>query len=152
MYHPTAIIESLHIGSDTKIWAFTHISKGVKIGKNCTIGEHVYIGEDVVIGDNCRIQNGAQIFKGVIIEDNVFIAPHVVTTNDIFPQLPCEDWSDRFRSTVIRKGASIGANVTIVCGNIIGKGAMVGAGSVVTKNIPDNELWIGNPAKFKKQI
>lgn len=149
MTHPTAIIEA-PVPASTKVWAFTHISKDAVIGENCTIGEHVFIGEGVVIGNGCKIQNGAQLFKGVTIEDNVFIGPHVVTTNDIMPKADGKDWLDRFELTLIKAGASIGANVTIVCGVTIGYNAMVGAGSVVTKDIPNHEVWYGNPAKRDK--
>lgn len=149
MTHPTAIIES-HVPESTKVWAFTHISKGVEIGENCTIGEHVFIGEGVKIGNGCKIQNGAQLFSGVTLEDNVFIAPHVVTTNDIMPVADGQDWKDRFKKTLIKKGASIGANVTIVCGVTINEGAMIGAGSVVTSSVPKDQVWYGNPAKSKE--
>lgn len=151
MLHQTAIIES-EIPESTNVWAFTHIGKGVTIGENCTIGEHVYIGDGVIIGDRCRIQNGALIYKGVIIGNDVLIAPGVVTTNDYFPTLPVGDWSHRFKSTVIKDKVSIGANTTIICGVTIEEGAMIGAGSVVTRSTEPNGLYYGNPAKLKKII
>ena len=144
--HQTAIVETDHIGEGTKIWAFSHICKDAVIGKNCIIGEGVYIGPGVIIGNNVKIQNHALIYKGVIIEDDVFIGPNVVTTNDIKPQA-LGDWKDRFRETLIRKGASVGANSVIICGNTIGKNSLIGAGSVVTKNVENNALVYGNPAK-----
>lgn len=147
MIHETAIIESTDIGEGTNIWAFTHISKGAKIGKGCTIGENVYIGKDVVIGDRCRIQNGALIYEGVTMGNDVFIAPSVITTNDFFPELPVGDWTPRFRKTLIMDNASVGANSTSICGVILEKGCMVGAGSVVTKDVRENEIVVGNPAK-----
>jgi len=147
MFHPTAIVESESIGEGTKVWANTHIRKGAIIGKECTIGENVYIDEGVVVGDRCRIQNGALIYKGVTMGNDVMIAPGVVTTNDIFPELPVGDWSERFRETIIEDNVSIGANSTIICGIRLGKGCMVGAGSVVTKSVSSNVVVVGNPAK-----
>lgn len=150
--HETSIVESDNIGEGTKIWAFVHICKGVKIGKNCTIGEGVYIGPDVIIGDNCRIQNRALLYTGVEIGNDVFIGPGVVTTNDYFPTLPVGDWSERFKKTIIESNSSIGANSTIVCGCKIGQSSMVGAGSVVTKDVISGYLYFGNPARKIKNI
>jgi UDP-2-acetamido-3-amino-2,3-dideoxy-glucuronate N-acetyltransferase len=149
--HETSIVESDNIGEDTKIWAFSHICKGSVIGKNCVIGEGVYIGPKVIIGDNCKIQNNSLIYEGVILEDNVFLGPNTVTTNDHKPKVD-GDWknSDRFRTTLFKKGCSIGANSVIVCGVTIGENSLVGAGSVITKNIPPNSTAYGNPAKIKK--
>ena len=145
--HETAIVDDdVQIGSGSKVWAFTHISKGVQIGEGCVIGEGVHIGPDVVIGDNVKIQNGSQIYHGVTIEDDVFIGPCVVTTNDIRPKA-VGDWGDRFRKTLICKGASVGANATIICGVYIGRDALVGAGSVVTRDVQDKWVVYGNPAK-----
>ena len=144
--HPTAIVESDDIGDGTKIWAFSHISKGVKIGAGCNIGEGTYIGINVTIGNRCKIQNHCLIYEGVHIGDEVFIGPNVITTNDIFPRAVGE-WKHRFRETFIKKGASIAANCTILCGITIGEDAMIGAGSVVTKNIKPNYIAYGNPAR-----
>lgn len=149
--HETSIVETDCIGEGTKIWAFSHICKGVRIGKNCVVGEGVYIGNNVEIGDNVKIQNNSLIYEGVTIENNVFIGPNVVTTNDIYPRSQ-GDWSDRFRKTLIKKNSSICANSTIVCGNIIGENAMIGAGSVVTISIPDNMLAYGNPCRIKSKV
>ena len=144
--HETSIIETEDIGVNTKIWAFTHICKGSRIGSGCVIGEGVYIGPNVNIGDNVKIQNHSLIYEGVTIEDEVFIGPNVVTTNDIRPTAT-GSWSERFRETLIKKGASVGANSVIICGNTVGAGAMVGAGSVVTKDVEDNDTVYGNPAQ-----
>lgn len=148
--HPTAIVETDQIGDFTKIWAFTHICPGASIGQNCTIGEGVYIGPGVKIGDGCKIQNHALIYEGLTIEDLVFIGPNVVTTNDIAPRAD-GPWRDRFRPTFIRKGASIGANSTVLCGIEIGAYSMIGAGSVVIQSIRAGWLAYGSPAHHARQ-
>lgn len=130
IYEPSVIMPNAIIGNDNKIGAFVFIDNGV------------------VIGNRCRIQNGALLYNGVEIGDDVLIAPNVTTTNDYFPELPVGDWSHRFKKTIIKDRVSIGANATIVCGVTIGEGSMIGAGSVVTKDVPPNEVWVGNPAKF----
>lgn len=149
--HQTSIVETDDIGEGTKIWAFSHISKNVKIGKNCVIGERVYIGPNVTVGDNCKIQNNSLIYEGVSIDNNVFIGPNVVTTNDIMPNVS-GDWSERFKKTLFKSGCSIGANSTIVCGVVVGENSLVGAGSVVTKDVPQGTLGYGNPFKVKKYL
>jgi len=149
--HPTAIVETDFIGENTKIWAYTHICKNAVIGDNCNIGEGVYIGPNVIVGNNCKIQNHSLIYDGVTIEDEVFIGPNVVTTNDNFPRA-VGDWTQRFRKTLIKKGASICANTTVVCGIVVGSNAMIGAGSVVTKDIKDNYLAYGNPARHVRKL
>ena len=153
MIHDTTIIETelSNIGKNTKIWAYTHICKNVIIGCNCIIGEGVYIGPNVRIGNNCKIQNHSLIYEGLEIEDDVFIGPNVITTNDNFPRA-LGDWSDRFNKTLIKKGSSICANSTIICGIIIGENCMIGAGSVVTKNIKNNYIAYGNPARHIRKI
>jgi histone H3/H4 len=129
---PTAIIESEEIGAGTEIWHFAHVREKAKIGKNCTIGKGVYIDTEVEIGDNVKIQNFVSVYKGVKIEDNVFIGPSVTFTNDLYPRSSIPLNKDRICSTKVKKGASIGAHATIICGITIGESAMVGAGSVVT--------------------
>jgi len=150
--HPTAVVDSpAQIGEGTKIWHFAHLSENVSIGKNCVIGQNVFIGKNVSIGDGVKIQNNVSVFEGVEIESDVFIGPSVVFTNVINPRAFIER-KDEFKKTLIKRGASIGANATIVCGNTIGKYAMVGAGSVITKSIGSYELWFGNPALKKGMV
>jgi UDP-2-acetamido-3-amino-2,3-dideoxy-glucuronate N-acetyltransferase len=144
--HPTAIVENTKIGINTKIWAYSHVSKDVIIGDNCVIGEGVYIGPNVKIGNNVKIQNHSLIYEGVTIEDDVFMGPNVITTNDLYPDVS-NNWSHRFRTTLFKKGCSIGANSTIICGIEIGENTLIGAGSVVTKSFPKNLICFGNPCK-----
>jgi len=153
LIHETSIIETINIGENTKIWAFSHISSGCKIGKNCVIGEGVHLGNNVIVGDNCKIQNHSLIYEGVIIEDNVFLGPNTITTNDFIPSVS-GDWksTNRFRKTIFKKGCSIGANTVIICGVVIGENSLIGAGSVITKNMPNNILAYGNPAKIIRKI
>jgi len=149
--HETAIVDfEVDIGENTKIWAFSHVMSGVKIGKNCIIGEGVHIGNNVIIGDNCLVQNHSLLYEGVVIGNNVFIGPNVITTNDIEP-VASGDWKERFKETHFRDGSSIGANSTIICGNTVGINALVGAGSVVTKNVDDNTVVVGNPARLLRK-
>lgn len=150
--HKTAEIEeNVEIGKNAKIWHHVHIRENAKIGKNCNIGKGVYIDRDVKIGNNCKIQNYACIYKGVEIEDDVFIGPHVVFTNDLYPRSFI--WDDtKITKTIVKRGASIGANSTIICGVTIGEYSMIGAGSVVTKDIPDHGLVYGNPSVLKGYV
>lgn len=150
MIHILSDVKSSRIGDGTNIWQFCVVFPDAVIGENCNICANVLIENDVSIGNNVTIKSGVQIWDGVTIEDNVFIGPNVTFTNDLFPR--SKVYPDKFERTIIKKGASIGANSTIVAGNTIGENAMVGAGSVVTKDIPDNELWFGNPAKKIKDI
>jgi UDP-2-acetamido-3-amino-2,3-dideoxy-glucuronate N-acetyltransferase len=136
------------IGSGTKIWHFSHILKNSHIGKNCIIGQNVSIGPDVEIGDRCKIQNNVSIYKGVALEDEVFCGPSCVFTNVYNPRAFIER-KDEFRSTLVKKGATIGANATIVCGVTIGRYAFIGAGAVVRKDVKDYAIVVGVPAKQK---
>ena len=148
MIHETAIVEDAKIGEGTNIWHFVHVRKGAKIGKNCNIGKGAYIDINVKIGDNCKLQNFATLYDGVTIGNDVFIGPHVCFTNDVFPRAAI--WTDdRLVKTLVKDGASIGANSTIIAGVTIGAHAMIGAGSVVTKNVADHGLVVGNPAMLK---
>lgn len=153
MIHETAIIDTdlKNIGDNSYIWSYSHICKEAVIGNNCKIGEGVYIGPNVIIGNNCKIQNHSLIYEGVIIEDDVFIGPNVITTNDIYPRTN-GDWKYRFKKTLIKKGASVCANSTIICGIEIGEYSMIGAGSVVSQNIKDWYLAYGNPAHHIRKI
>lgn len=145
MIHESSYIENSEIGKGTKIWHFCHIYNS-KIGRNCSIGQNVVIGSDVSIGNCCKIQNNVSIYKGVTLEDYVFCGPSVVFTNVYNPRAHVRRM-DEIRPTLIREGSTLGANCTIICGVIIGKYAFVGAGSVVTKDVPDYTLVVGNPAR-----
>jgi UDP-2-acetamido-3-amino-2,3-dideoxy-glucuronate N-acetyltransferase len=145
--HETAVIdEGCEIGSGTKIWHFSHIMPGCKIGENCNLGQNVVVSPKVVLGNNVRVQNNVSIYEGVICEDDVFLGPSMVLTNVINPRSAVSRKTE-YKTTLIKKGASIGANATIVCGNTIGEFAFVGAGAVVTKDVPAYALIVGNPAK-----
>ena len=148
--HPLADVQSSTIGEGTKIWQFCVVLKDAKIGTNCNINCHVFIENEVFIGDNVTIKPGVQIWDGITLEDNVFIGPNVTFTNDLFPQSRQKNFS--LKKTIIKKFATIGANATILGGITVGENVLVGAGSVVTKDIPANEIWAGNPAKFLKYI
>jgi len=145
--HPTAVIdEGCEIGEGVKIWHFSHIMTGSKIGDGCNIGQNVFIASNVVLGRNVKVQNNVSIYEGVICEDEVFIGPSAVFTNVINPRSPINRKKE-YRKTIVRKGATVGANATIVCGNEIGQYAFIGAAAVITKPILDYELVVGNPAK-----
>ncbi len=145
--HPSAIIdEGCEIGEGTKIWHFSHIMPNCKIGERCNIGQNVVVSPEVVLGKNVKVQNNVSIYTGVICEDDVFLGPSMVFTNVTNPR-SAVNRKNQYAKTIVRKGASIGANATIVCGHDIGQFAFIGAGAVVTKSVPDYALVIGNPAK-----
>ena len=148
--HEKARCESPNIGKNTRIWGFTHVMKNAVIGANVNIGENCFIENDVVVGDDVVIKNGISLWDGINIEDRVFLGPHMVFTNDLFPR--AKVFHDAVIRTTIQFGASVGANATIICGNTLGKFSMVGAGSVVTKNVPDYAMVYGNPAKLHGYI
>ena len=148
--HPLSDVQTVNIGVDTYVWQFSVILKDAVIGNHCNINCQVFIENDVVIGDHVTIKPGVQIWDGLRIEDHVFIGPNVTFTNDRYPR--SKQYPQEFQQTIIKKGASIGANATILGGITIGENAMIGAGSVVTKNVPANELWVGNPARKIRNV
>ena len=146
VHESSYVDEPCQIGIGTKIWHFSHIMKNSVIGENCNIGQNVVISPDVQLGNNVKIQNNVSIYTGVVCEDDVFLGPSMVFTNVINPRSGVIR-KEEYMKTVVKKGASIGANATIVCGNNIGKYAFIGAGAVVTKEVPDYALMVGNPSK-----
>lgn len=150
--HSTSIIdEKVTIGEGTAIWHFSHVSEGAVIGQNCNIGQNVFIGKNVSIGNGVKIQNNVSIYEGVVIEDDVFIGPSVVFTNILNPRAFINRKAE-YKATTIKKGATLGANTTIVCGNEIGEYSLIGAGSVLTKSTEEFELWYGNPATKRGMV
>ena len=146
VHQSSFIDDDCEIGNGTSIWHFSHIMSRSRIGDNCNIGQNVMIGPDVTIGSKCKIQNNVSVYKGVTLEDGVFCGPSMVFTNVINPRAEIER-KDEFLPTLVRRGATIGANAIIVCGNTIGRCAFIGAGSVVTSDVSDHALMVGNPAR-----
>jgi len=145
--HPSAIIdESCEIGKGVKIWHFSHIMKNCRIGENCNIGQNVVVSPEVILGKNVKVQNNVSLYTGVICEDDVFLGPSMVFTNIINPRSAVIR-RDQYMKTVVKKGATIGANATIVCGHDIGEFAFIGAGTVITKEVPPYALVVGNPGR-----
>ncbi len=148
MIHESAYVEDAAVGDGTNIWHFVHVRDDAVIGDNCNVGKGVYVDTGVVVGDNCKIQNFATLYRGVTLEDDVFVGPHVCFTNDVYPR--AARWNEsRLEETLVREGASVGANATIVAGVTVGRHAMVGAGAVVTRDVPDHGLVLGNPAVLR---
>lgn len=148
--HPTSFIDdNVVIGEGTKIWHFCHIQSGARIGKNCSFGQNVNVSNNVKIGDGCKVQNNVSLYEGVELEDFVFCGPSCVFTNDLTPRAKYPKGHEGYKKTVIHTGASIGANATIVCGHEIGAWALIGAGAVVTCNVPSHALMLGIPARQK---
>lgn len=144
--HETAIVDAkATVGSGTKIWVNAQVRENVRIGESCIISKDVYVDHGVSIGNRCKVQNGVSIYNGVSIEDDVFVGPHAVFTNDLYPRAFNSDWATV--PTLVKSGASIGANTTIVCGVTLGEYCMIGAGSVVARNVPPFALMVGNPAR-----
>jgi len=146
VHESSYVDKNVSIGSGTKIWHFSHIMSGAEIGKNCVIGQNVNIGSNVIIGNNVKIQNNVSVYQGIIIEDDVFLGPSCVFTNVINPRAFISRKSE-FKKTVVKKGATIGANATIICGNELGEYCFIGAGAVVTKDVKPHALIVGNPGK-----
>jgi UDP-2-acetamido-3-amino-2,3-dideoxy-glucuronate N-acetyltransferase len=147
--HPSAIVdEPAEVGEGTQIWHFSHIMSGAKIGEHCIIGQNVFIGKGAILGNNIKVQNNVSIYAGVVLEDDVFCGPSMVFTN-VFNPRSFISRKKEFRKTLVRKGATIGANATVVCGNTIGQYAFIGAGSIVTRDVPDHTLVYGNPGRPK---
>jgi len=147
--HPTSDIQSKNIGGGTDIWQFTVVLPGATVGKNCNINSHCFVENDVIIGDGVTIKCGVYIWDGITIGDNAFIGPNVTFMNDKFPR---SKKNFELLRTIIRQGASIGANATLLPGITVGAFSLIGAGSVITKDVPDNTLWIGNPARQKGYV
>jgi UDP-2-acetamido-3-amino-2,3-dideoxy-glucuronate N-acetyltransferase len=146
--HPSSFIdEGCMIGDGTKIWHFSHVMSGAIIGNNCNLGQNVVVSPKVILGNNVRVQNNVSIYEGVICEDDVFLGPSVVLTNVINPRSAISR-KDQYKKTLIKKGATIGANATIVCGKVIGEFSFIAAGAVVTKDVPPYALIIGNPGRL----
>lgn len=150
MIHKLSDCQSKNIGNGTNIWQFCVVLPQAVIGCNCNICSNVLIENDVVIGDNVTIKSGVQVWDGVVIENNVFVGPNVTFTNDLIPR--SKVYPKQFAQTRLKKGCSIGANATLIAGIEIGENALIGAGSVVTKTVPPNTVWFGNPAKMKGYI
>ena len=151
--HESSYIDnSVEIGENTKIWHFCHIQSGAKIGKNCSLGQNVNISNNVIIGNDVKIQNNVSVYEGVEIEDGVFCGPSCVFTNDLTPRARFPKGHENYKKTLVKEGASIGANATIVCGNTIGKFALVASGAVVTRDIPDYAVAAGVPARIVGRI
>lgn len=147
VHESSYVDDDVEIGEGTKIWYFCHIQKGARIGKNCSMGQNVNISNNVMIGNGCKIQNNVSLYEGVVLEDDVFCGPSCVFTNDLTPRAKYPKGRANYKKTILREGASIGANATVVCGNTIGKYAMIGAGAVVTSDVPDHALMLGIPTR-----
>ena len=147
--HPSSYVDGgAHVGAGTRIWHFCHVMTGARIGRDCVLGQNVFVGAGVVMGDNVHVQNNVSLFTGVAVESEVFIGPSVVFTNVATPRSAVPR-KRAFQSTIVRRGASIGANATILCGITIGQHALIGAGAVVTRDVPDHGLVYGNPARLR---
>ena len=149
VHESSYVDDEVIIGDGTKIWYFCHVQKGAQIGASCSLGQNVNIANNVKIGNGVKIQNNVSIYEGTELEDYVFCGPSCVFTNDLTPRAKYPKGSANYKKTLIKEGASIGANATIVCGHTIGKWALIGAGAVVTTNVPDHALMLGVPAKQK---
>lgn len=147
VHESSYVDDDVVIGEGTKVWHFCHIQKGARIGKKCSFGQNVNIANNVIIGDQVKIQNNVSVYEGVVLEDGVFCGPSCVFTNDLTPRARYPKGSAGYKPTIVKKGASIGANATIVCGHNIGENALIGAGAVVTDHVPAHALMLGVPAR-----
>ena len=145
--HALALCESDDVGPRTRIWAFAHVMAGARVGADCNLGDHVYVEGGAVLGDGVTVKNGVQLWAGVTVEDQAFLGPGAVFTNDSTPRAAFPKGPQGWRPTLVRRGATVGANATVVCGVTIGRWAMVGAGAVVTGDVPDHALIVGNPGR-----
>lgn len=152
VHESSYVDENVIIGKGTKIWHFSHVQSGARIGERCSLGQNVNISNNVIIGNNVKIQNNVSVYEGVEIEDGVFLGPSSVFTNDLTPRACYPKGRENYKRTLIRTGASIGANATIVCGVVVGKYAMVAAGAVVTKDVPEYVLVAGVPASVRAYV
>ena len=148
VHESSYIEEDVQIGEGTKIWHFCHIQSGARIGNDCSLGQNVNVANHVTVGSNVKIQNNVSLYEGVVLEDGVFCGPSCVFTNDLTPRARYPKGRANYKKTLVKEGATIGANATIVCGATIGRNAMVGAGAVVTRNVPDHALVMGVPAEI----
>ena len=147
VHESSYVDDDVEIGAGTKIWHFCHVQRGARIGKGCSLGQNVNISNNVVLGDGVKIQNNVSVYEGVELEDYVFCGPSCVFTNDLTPRAKYPKGSAGYKKTLVREGASIGANATVVCGHTIGRWALIGAGAVVTDDVPDHALMLGIPAR-----
>jgi acetyltransferase-like isoleucine patch superfamily enzyme len=147
MVHARALCETIAVGPRTRIWAFVHVLDGANIGSDCNICDHAFIEGRVRVGDRVTVKNGVQLFDGVVVEDDVFLGPNCIFTNDLTPRAAIKKSAEHLSSTLVQRGATIGANATIVCGVTVGAHAFVGAGAVVTRTVPAHALVVGNPAR-----
>ena len=145
--HAHALCDTTAVGPRTRIWAFAHVLEGATVGSDCNICDHAFIEGAVRVGDRVTVKNGVQIYDGVVIEDDVFLGPNCIFTNDLTPRAAIKKGSESLSSTLVQRGATIGANATIVCGNTVGAHTLVGAGAVVTRSVPAHTLVVGNPAR-----
>ena len=152
VHESSYIDDNVEIGEGTKIWHFCHVQSGARIGKNCTLGQNVNVSNNVVIGNGVKIQNNVSIYEGVELKDNVFCGPSCVFTNDLTPRAAYPKGRENYKKTIVKEGATIGANATIVCGHPIGCYAMIAAGAVVTSDVPDYALMVGVPARQKGAV
>lgn len=152
IHESSYVDDGVQIGKDTKVWYFCHIQAGAQIGSKCTIGQNVNISSNVIIGNEVKIQNNVSVYEGVEVEDGVFLGPSCVFTNDLTPRARYPKGHENYKKTIVKEGASIGANATVVCGHTIGKYAMIAAGAVVTRNVPDFALVAGVPARVVGKV